>query len=224
MRRQFRGQRFGRGLEIGCGTGLLTIALADSCDQTIGVDINRRAVACAKINQRINDVGNLDIRLSDVFTEVPETFDVVIGNVPFNFVPPAERDSSLHSYGGEDYGVDFQLRCLAELDRKLNDGGTALFLCCSPVVKGVDILPDRMRARFEKLRLQFHFLPLFNNSVPQFMEFHDSVGIQYTWAYVVTVRKGGAFKLTMQPPTAWTVLVSWAYRTVVRAAHRMGRV
>lgn len=224
LRQEFRGRRFGRGLEIGCGTGLLSIALSDYCDATLGVDINPRAVACARINQRINEARNLEIRQSDAFAEAPETFDVIISNPPYVFVPPQERGRSLHAYGGEDYGVDFQLRILAELDRKLTAGGLGLFLCCSPVVQGVDILPDRLRARCRDLPLQFDFRPLFNNSAPELLDFHDSVGIQYTWAYIVTVRRAAPFRVTLQPPTAWTRFVSWAFRSAVRAAHRLGRV
>jgi hypothetical protein len=180
-------------------------------------------VALGEINARINDVRNVEFRLSDVFEAVPEPLDLVIGNVPYVFVPPEQRDTSLHSHGGEDYGVDLQLRVLAELDRKLTPGGMALFLCCSPVVNGVDVLPDRMRARFQSLGLQFEFEPLFNKSTPNLLDYHDSHGVQYTWTYVVTVRRAPSFRLTMHPPTARTRLVSWAYRSAVRTAHRLGK-
>jgi len=223
VRDRLRGMRFGRGLEVGSGSGLLTIELADYCDQAIGVDINPRAVALGEINARINEVGNVDFRLSDVFGAVPEPLDLVIGNVPYVFVPPEMRDTSLHSHGGEDYGVDLQLRVLRELDQKLTPDGMALFLCMSPVVNGIDVLPDRMRARFQPLSLHFEFEPLFNKSAPNLLDYHDAAGIQYTWTYVVTVRRAPSFGLTMRPPTARTRLVSWAYRSAVRTAHRLGK-
>jgi SAM-dependent methyltransferase len=223
MRKQFNGRRFARGLEIGSGTGLLTIELAQYCDDTVGVDINPRAVTCGTINQRINNVKNVEFRLSDAFENAPGTFDVVIGNVPFVFVPPEMRATSLHCHGGDDYGVDLQLRVLAELDTKLTTSGMAVFLCCSPVVKGIDILPTRMRERFQSLHLSFDFQPLFNKSAPEFLDFHDSFGIQYTWAYIVTVRRASTFRLTVQPPSPWTTFVSWTYLSLMRTAFRLGR-
>jgi SAM-dependent methyltransferase len=223
MRERLQGMRFGRGLEVGSGTGLLTIALSDYCDQAIGVDINPRAVALGEINRGINEVDNVEFRLSDVFNAVPEPLDLVIGNVPFVYVPPEMRATSVHSYGGDDYGVDLQLRVLGELDQKLTLNGMGLFLCCSPVVHGVDILPDRIRTHLQSLGLHFEFQPLFNKNTPNLLEFHESSGIQYTWAYIVTVRRASAFQLTMHPPTAWTNLVSWAYRSVIRTTHAMGK-
>jgi len=223
MRDRLRGMRFGTGLEVGSGSGLLTIDLADYCERAIGVDINPRAVALGEINARVNEVENVDFRLSDVFASVPEPLDLVIGNVPYVYVPPELRDTSLHAHGGEDYGVDLQLRVLEELDQKLTPGGMGLFLCMSPVVNGVDVLPERMRERFQDLRLHFEFEPLFNKSAPNLLEYHDAAGIQYTWTYVVTVRRAPSFGLTMRPPTARTRLLSWAYRSAVRTAHRLGK-
>jgi release factor glutamine methyltransferase len=223
VRKRLQGKRFRRGLEVGSGTGLLTIALSDYCDEVIGVDINPRAVALGEVNRRINGVENVDFRLSDMFGAVPEPLDLVIGNVPFVYIPPELRGASVHSHGGEDYGIDLQLRVLAELDQKLTPDGMGLFLCCSPVVEGVDILPDRMRARFQSLGLRFEFEPLFNKVMLNLLDFHDSSGIQYTWTYIVTVRRAPRFELAMRQPTAWTSLVSWAYRSVIRAAHTVGK-
>jgi SAM-dependent methyltransferase len=223
IRRELNGRRFTRGLEVGSGSGFLTIELAEFCDHVVGVDINPRAVACGIVNRRINDATNVEFRLSDLFANAPETFDVVIGNVPFVFVPPEMRPTSLHSHGGNDFGVDLQLKVLAELDDKLSSTGIALFLCCSPVVNGVDILPARMRERFQNVHLSFDFQPLFNKSAPEFLAFHDSFGIQYTWAYIVNVRRSPTFRLTMQPPTPWMTLASSIYLSMVRTAYRLGR-
>ena len=60
-------------------------------------------------------------------------------------------------------------------------------------------LPDRMRARFQALRLHCEFEPLFNKSAPNLMEYHDAAGIQYTWTYVVTVRRAPAFGQGQNP-------------------------
>ncbi|MEZ4295955.1 MAG: class I SAM-dependent methyltransferase [Polyangiaceae bacterium] len=222
LRSHLGGRRFGRGLDVGCGTGIQTILLADHCESATGIDINERAVACARLNAAVNGAGNVDFRLSNLFEDVQERFDVIVSNPPYVFIPPEERGVALHAHGGEDYGVDFELAILAALDERLNDGGRAVLLCCSPVVRGTDILPDRVRARLSGKRLSFEFLPLFNNVVARHLDFHAAHGIEYTWAYIVLVEKGRDFQLTVRAPSQATRATSWAFRSLVKAQHRLG--
>lgn len=83
----------GRFLEIGCGTGVVLIAvlLENSFNSDkhmhVAIDINPFAVKCTKINALINDVDDrLDIRLGDVFSSIKqgEKFDCIFWNHPFH--------------------------------------------------------------------------------------------------------------------------------------------
>jgi len=88
----------GRLLEIGCGTGVVLIAVAledfTRCNQIhVGIDVNPHSVKCAKINSLINDVDDrLDIRLGDVFSSIKqgEKFDCIFWNHPFHKGNPEE--------------------------------------------------------------------------------------------------------------------------------------
>jgi 16S rRNA G1207 methylase RsmC len=85
----------GRFLEIGSGTGVLTIAITiinsgffrNTSNKYIAVDINPKAVKNTKINAIINEIEDwIDVRESDVFSSIngDEKFDCIFWNHPFH--------------------------------------------------------------------------------------------------------------------------------------------
>lgn len=70
-------------LEVGCGTGVVSIAVAKRARHGTGVDINERAVENSKKNAEAHGVINVDFFLSNVFENVKGTFDVIICNPPY---------------------------------------------------------------------------------------------------------------------------------------------
>lgn len=70
-------------LEIGCGTGIVSISVAKRATNGAGVDINEKAVVNARRNAEAQKVGNLEFLVSDVFEKVSGMFDVIICNPPY---------------------------------------------------------------------------------------------------------------------------------------------
>lgn len=70
-------------LEIGCGTGVVSIAVAKRASRGIGVDINDKAVENSKQNAEIQGVKNVEFLKSNVFENVDGKFDVIICNPPY---------------------------------------------------------------------------------------------------------------------------------------------
>ncbi len=70
-------------LEIGCGTGVISIALAKRAGNGIGIDINDKAVENSKQNAEAQNVANVEFFKSDVFEKVKGKFDVIICNPPY---------------------------------------------------------------------------------------------------------------------------------------------
>jgi 16S rRNA (guanine1207-N2)-methyltransferase len=74
-----------RVLDIGCGygpIGLVAARLADQGHVTM-LDINERAVSLARRNAERNGIRNVDIQVSDLYTEVQgKTFDLILTNPP----------------------------------------------------------------------------------------------------------------------------------------------
>ena len=58
-------------LEIGCGSGVVSIHCASNGCSVTAVDINPSAVECTRENAELNGVP-MDVRQSDLFENVPE--------------------------------------------------------------------------------------------------------------------------------------------------------
>ncbi|MDO8499401.1 MAG: methyltransferase [bacterium] len=70
-------------LEIGCGTGIVSIMVAERAHSGVGVDINELAVENSKYNAQRHDVTNVEFFISDLFENVQGKFDVIICNPPY---------------------------------------------------------------------------------------------------------------------------------------------
>lgn len=78
-------------IEVGCGTGAVSLLVGRRAKSGIGVDINPAAVRNAKLNKKRLNVNNVAFLLSDVFENVDAKFDVVICNPPYNEYMPVDE-------------------------------------------------------------------------------------------------------------------------------------
>lgn len=89
-------------LEIGCGSGFLSLLTAKAGAGVTAVDINPAAIACTRANAQNNHL-RIEVVHSDVFKSLaPQSFDILIVNPPF-FEGEAKVDSSYAWYCGPDF-------------------------------------------------------------------------------------------------------------------------
>ncbi len=72
-------------LDLGCGYGVLGLSMAKQAPQgeVIMVDKDYLAVEYANRNAKLNKLPNTQARLSNGFSQVPETeFDIIVSNIP----------------------------------------------------------------------------------------------------------------------------------------------
>ena len=71
-------------LDLGCGYGIVGISIVKSLPECgiVMVDINKRAVSLAKENANLNNVSNVKIFYSDIFSKVDEKFNTILLNPP----------------------------------------------------------------------------------------------------------------------------------------------
>jgi release factor glutamine methyltransferase len=114
-----------RVLEVGCGSGILSILVAKQGSQVTAVDVNPLAVEATKGNAMRNDVV-VDVFESDLFQDVAGTFGAIIFNPPY--LPSEDRNTT---YSGGASGRDTIEKFLAGVKDHLEPGGKIIMLISS---------------------------------------------------------------------------------------------
>ncbi|MEA2053861.1 MAG: HemK2/MTQ2 family protein methyltransferase [Candidatus Thermoplasmatota archaeon] len=106
-----------RVLDMGTGTGIIALHAAKEGAVVTAVDKNEKAVKNAKENADNNGI-KLTVRQSDLFSNVKESFDVIIFNPPH--LPSDKTEEAWE--GGKD-GVEITEKFLGGASYHLNSGG-----------------------------------------------------------------------------------------------------
>lgn len=147
-----------RVLEVGCGTGCISLALASERPGRIAcvaIDIDQQAILLAKRNRERCGLARdaVDIRRGDMVSPVRDeecnTFDVLVSNPPYipssvmDTLPREVADFEPHLAldGGPD-GLDIFRRLVAEAPRMLKPGG---LLACELFEESLDAAADICR-------------------------------------------------------------------------------
>ena len=89
-------------LEVGCGSGVVSIHCAANGAEVVSVDINPKAVDLARKNFEANRLPH-DVRESDVYSAVDGRFDTIIFNLPY--LPVQDEGMLAKAWSGGDDGM-----------------------------------------------------------------------------------------------------------------------
>jgi release factor glutamine methyltransferase len=115
-------------LEVGCGSGILSIHCALAGGKVTAVDINPRAVECTLKNASRN-AARLEARRSDLLSDVKGDFDLILFNPPY--LPVKEKDDLGRAWSGGTGGMEVVERFLEQAPLQLAPGGRILLLVSS---------------------------------------------------------------------------------------------
>jgi HemK-related putative methylase len=120
-------------LELGCGTGLLSIVVCPYSQYTLATDVDPVALQIARANALLNGCQVSTLR-SDLFDDIPKApFDLVVFNPPWRLVPPGVNyPNPLARVGRGEDGLDIVRRFLKALPEYLSAGGRAVFFADFP--------------------------------------------------------------------------------------------
>ncbi len=115
-------------LEIGCGSGVVSVHCAKNGCTVTSVDINPSAVECTKENAQLNDV-DIDVRESDLFQNVPERFDTIVFNLPY--LPVIDESEFAKAWSGGEDGMGPLPRLMTESKDHLYENGRVVVVVSS---------------------------------------------------------------------------------------------
>jgi methylase of polypeptide subunit release factors len=128
-------------VDIGCGAGAAGILIARAHPQArvILADINPAALAIAAVNAAAAGVPNTACVQSDLFANLPGSFDFIVANPPY-LIDPAAR---LYRHGGGQRGEALSLRILQAALQHLAPGGQLILYTGTAIAHGRDYLREQ---------------------------------------------------------------------------------
>lgn len=187
--------RYRRVLDLCTGAGIHALMLAGSAGEVVGADINKRAIAFARLNATLNSIKNASFCHSDLFDGVPDgPFDLVVSNTPFVFLPDELRARCQDGDGGA-MGIELVLRLVEGLQGHLAPAGVAILHANSPIVEGHDLLRDALGKRLSGGRWQITLIPTHEFHDINFYQLYAAHKIERFVRYVVILQAGGAFHI-----------------------------
>lgn len=115
-----------RVLDLGTGSGILSLVASKRASSVLGVDINKEAVKIARKNSKLNNIKNVSFKTSDLFENIDGEFDVMLFNPPYL---PVKREDNRWS-GGKN-GRKFIEKFSTEFKEYLERKGRIYIVCSS---------------------------------------------------------------------------------------------
>jgi len=113
-------------LEIGCGTGIISLHCVKAGGKVTATDISSDAIECARANAAKNSL-RLELIQSDMFKKVEGRYDTIVFNPPY--LPSDSPDDSRWT-GGES-GLELSSSFLRQCKEYLDDNGKVMILISS---------------------------------------------------------------------------------------------
>jgi len=138
-------------VDVGCGTGVGGLLLADRAREVVLADVSPRALEFAAVNSALAARAGacapeaIILRESDVLANVPGELDAVISNPPY-LVGPEGQGGRLYRDGGGELGIDLAARIVKESLARLGGGrgGQLVLYTGVPIIDGRNVLQDRL--------------------------------------------------------------------------------
>ena len=150
-------------LEIGCGTGIVSVHLASRGAQVTAVDLHPKAVEAPRFNSMNNGV-KIEVLEGDMFAPVEgRRFGTIVCNPPY--LPPSDaryEDSDLAlAVEGGPTGTEFISRFLSDAPKHLEKNGS-IYLITSSRMKNLETgwkrqIIHQEKFFFERLSLERFF-------------------------------------------------------------------
>lgn len=137
-------------LELGCGTGFLSIAAARRGAEVTASDLSAAAVENTRLNATRNGV-SIRVIQTDLLTDIPHgTFDIVAINPPYYARTPG-NESELAWHCGEDF--EYFRKLFTQLDGYMNeDSLTVMVLTMGCDIAAISSIAEENGFRFVLLK------------------------------------------------------------------------
>lgn len=117
-------------LELGCGSGIISIVAAQNGAITTAIDINNEAVLITRVNAR-NNKADIEVVQSDLFSGLAQRlFDIIVINPPYYKKNPT-NNSDAAWYAGENF--EYFQKLFSQIDQHTHSNSIVLMVVSEDV-------------------------------------------------------------------------------------------
>ncbi len=147
-------------LEIGCGSGIVSLHCAQKGCKVMAIDISREAVKNTLFNAERNGL-DLDGTVMDMFLGLSGHWDIIIFNAPY--LPKEEELELDHRWDGGEKGDESLVWFLSEAQKYLKESGYIYFVCSDRApLKNINTLIDERYLTLEIRSKTFSFETIYS--------------------------------------------------------------
>ncbi|OIO15317.1 hypothetical protein COV53_00195 [Candidatus Gottesmanbacteria bacterium CG11_big_fil_rev_8_21_14_0_20_37_11] len=156
-------KQFNSVLDLGCGSGILSIIASGHSRYVTGIDLNPRAINFSQFNALLNNVDNCHFICGDLYIPIKnEKYDFILSNPPYEI---SIHKSNLFQDGGK-YGYKILQKIIEGVSAHLKKGGF-----CQIITK-IPEFTDKTKAQLFKEwvhndNLHVFYLELYRRSIYQ---------------------------------------------------------
>jgi len=185
-------------LEIGCGTGFLSLWMSRIAQNVTATDISERALEFTGLNSNINGINNVVTKISDVYSDVHGKFGLIISNPPFVFLPK-ECVGRTFAFGAH-LGMGILEKILLGLNDHLTDNGISFIIAVSYIKEdGTNTLFDLIKNIFQGKPYSITLKQIDYHPLQNHYSFYRQHGISYSIRYLIKIQKAPAYQLKHFP-------------------------
>ncbi|MFO7991937.1 MAG: HemK2/MTQ2 family protein methyltransferase [Thermoplasmata archaeon] len=159
-------------LEIGCGSGIISLHCAEKGASVTASDIDPSALELTMENAELNGIELEGILLSDLFENVVGTWEVIVFNPPY--LPIDDRIKADRRWDGGKGGDETILRFLNDAADHIHPDGR-IYFCCSDMSPLTEIYKtiDDLYEIIEQKTKDYRFETLYCFSLAPAFEYVD---------------------------------------------------
>ncbi len=185
-------------LEIGCGTGFLSLWMSQIAQKVTATDISQRALESTRLNAKINGINNIVTKISDVYSDIRGKFDLLISNPPYEFLPEVCTGRTF-AFGGN-LGSGIVEKILLGLDDHLKDGGISFIMAVSYIKEnGINPIYEMIKSMFHRKPYSITLRQLDYQPLTNYFSFYKEHMISYSIEYLIRIQKAASYQLTHVP-------------------------
>jgi len=120
-----------RAIDIGTGSGVHALLASDHCRSVVGADISPRALEFAQFNAALNEARNVEFILSNLFSAIEGSCDLLLANPPY--IPDSTAPAGDNFWSGGIEGTAILRGIVEAIPSRLDEGGTAHIVALYPL-------------------------------------------------------------------------------------------